>query len=84
MAKNKQIPNTAIAGTGVIGASWAALYLARGLSLCGSGDDISRRLSTDDAHLCLKKGFTRGSFSETRLCTKCARIERFQFIGVSF
>ena len=29
----KQIKNIAIVGTGVIGASWAALYLARGLNV---------------------------------------------------
>src|SRR5580658_8875554 len=33
MARNKQIQNVAIVGTGVIGASWAALYLARGLNV---------------------------------------------------
>src|SRR5277367_1817225 len=33
MSKNKQIRNVAIVGTGVIGASWAALYLARGLNV---------------------------------------------------
>ncbi len=33
MAKNKQIRNIAIVGTGVIGASWAALYLARGFNV---------------------------------------------------
>src|ERR1700742_1140624 len=33
MAKNKQIHNIAIVGTGVIGASWAALYLARGFNV---------------------------------------------------
>src|ERR1700731_3955968 len=33
MSKNKQIRNIAIVGTGVIGASWAALYLARGLNV---------------------------------------------------
>src|SRR5580658_10381523 len=33
MAKNKEIQNIAIVGTGVIGASWAALYLARGLNV---------------------------------------------------
>ena len=33
MAKNKQIQNVAIVGTGVIGASWAALYLAHGLNV---------------------------------------------------
>jgi 3-hydroxyacyl-CoA dehydrogenase len=33
MANDKQIKNVAIVGTGVIGASWAALYLARGLNV---------------------------------------------------
>src|ERR1700688_1398322 len=33
MANNEQIQNIAIVGTGVIGASWAALYLARGLNV---------------------------------------------------
>jgi 3-hydroxyacyl-CoA dehydrogenase len=33
MAKNREIRNIAIVGTGVIGASWAALYLARGLNV---------------------------------------------------
>src|ERR1700754_1251469 len=33
MAKSKQIRNIAIVGTGVIGASWAALYLARGFNV---------------------------------------------------
>ena len=33
MANNKQMQNEAIVGTGVIGASWAALYLARGLNV---------------------------------------------------
>jgi 3-hydroxyacyl-CoA dehydrogenase len=33
MAKNRQIQNIAIVGTGVIGASWAALYLARGFNV---------------------------------------------------
>src|SRR5246500_2576941 len=33
MAKNKQIQNIAIVGTGVIGASWAALYLAHGFNV---------------------------------------------------
>jgi 3-hydroxyacyl-CoA dehydrogenase len=33
MTKNKQIQNIAIVGTGVIGASWAALYLARGFNV---------------------------------------------------
>src|SRR6202162_2720762 len=33
MAKGREIRNVAIVGTGVIGASWAALYLARGLNV---------------------------------------------------
>ena len=33
MEKSKEIRNVAIVGTGVIGASWAALYLARGLNV---------------------------------------------------
>ena len=33
MPKSKEIQNVAIVGTGVIGASWAALYLARGLNV---------------------------------------------------
>src|SRR5215831_12670980 len=33
MAKKKEIRNVAIVGTGVIGASWAALYLSRGLNV---------------------------------------------------
>src|SRR5277367_3430338 len=33
MARKKQIQNIAIVGTGVIGASWAALFLAHGLDV---------------------------------------------------
>ena len=33
MAKSREIRNVAIVGTGVIGASWAALYLARGFNV---------------------------------------------------
>ena len=33
MAKSRQVRNIAIVGTGVIGASWAALYLARGFNV---------------------------------------------------
>src|SRR6202166_4976353 len=33
MPKNKEIRKVAIVGTGLIGASWAALYLARGLNV---------------------------------------------------
>jgi lactate dehydrogenase-like 2-hydroxyacid dehydrogenase len=33
IAKTREIRNIAIVGTGVIGASWAALFLARGLNV---------------------------------------------------
>src|SRR5579864_316700 len=33
MANSREVKNVAIVGTGVIGASWAALYLARGLNV---------------------------------------------------
>jgi 3-hydroxyacyl-CoA dehydrogenase len=33
MPKSKEIQNVAIVSTGVIGASWAALYLGRGLNV---------------------------------------------------
>src|ERR1700751_1081015 len=33
MAKSREVKNVAILGTGVIGASWAALYLARGFNV---------------------------------------------------
>ena len=33
MPKSKEIQNVAIVGTGVIGASWAALHRARGLNV---------------------------------------------------
>jgi len=33
VAKNGQIQNVTIVGTGVIGASWAAYYLSRGLNV---------------------------------------------------
>jgi hypothetical protein len=36
-----------------------------------------------DAHFCLKEGFAFGICAGTQLYTKCARIKRFQFIGVS-
>jgi glycine/D-amino acid oxidase-like deaminating enzyme len=37
MAKSPEVRNLAIIGTGVIGASWAALYLARGYIGSSSG-----------------------------------------------
>jgi 3-hydroxyacyl-CoA dehydrogenase len=53
MAKNKEIRNVAIVGTGVIGASWAALYLARGLNVTstvpGPNAEANLRRFIDDA-----------------------------------
>src|ERR1700685_548788 len=53
MAKNKEIRNVAIVGTGVIGASWAALYLARGLNVMatdpGPGAEAKLRHYIDTA-----------------------------------
>jgi 3-hydroxyacyl-CoA dehydrogenase len=55
MAKNKEVRKVAIIGTGVIGASWAALYLAHGLDVVAT--DIARatarlRNSNANATLC--------------------------------
>ena len=53
MAKSKEIRNVAIVGTGVIGASWAALYLARGLNVVatdpGPNAESNLRRYVDDA-----------------------------------
>ena len=46
--KSREIRNIAIVGTGVIGASWAALYLARGLTL---SPPIRRRTRSQHAQL---------------------------------
>jgi len=43
MAKNKEIRNIAIVGTGVIGASWAAYYLSRGLDVIRNRSGAERR-----------------------------------------
>jgi hypothetical protein len=45
MPKNEEIRNVAIVGTGVIGASWAAFYLARGLNVVAT-DPASIRPSS--------------------------------------
>lgn len=53
MAKNGKIQNIAIVGTGVIGASWAALYLARGFKVVatdpGPNAEPNLRKYIDDA-----------------------------------
>src|SRR6201995_2030959 len=49
----KEIRNVAIVGTGVIGASWAALYLARGLNFIATDPapnaEVNLRRYVDDA-----------------------------------
>jgi 3-hydroxyacyl-CoA dehydrogenase len=56
MSKNKQIRNIGIVGTGVIGASWAALYLARGLNVIATDPapnaDANLRRFIDAAWIC--------------------------------
>ena len=53
MAKSSEIRNTAIVGTGVIGASWSALYLARGLNVTATdpapGAEANLRKYIDEA-----------------------------------
>jgi carnitine 3-dehydrogenase len=44
MAKNEEIQNVAIVGTGVIGASWTAYYLSRGFSVVATDPRRMRRL----------------------------------------
>ncbi len=48
MPKNKEIRNVAIVGTGVIGASWAALYLARGLTVVATDQHQMRKPTCAD------------------------------------
>jgi len=53
VAKSKEIQNIAIVGTGVIGASWAAYYLARGFNVTatdpGPNAEANLRKYVDDA-----------------------------------
>jgi hypothetical protein len=50
MGKSKEIRNVAIVGTGVIGASWAALYLAPGLKCRGNRPGAECRSELADIH----------------------------------
>src|SRR5580700_5887632 len=66
MAKNKQIQNIAIVGTGVIGASWAAYYLSRGLDVVATDPapnaEASLRKYVDEAWtLLLSMGLKPGA-----------------------
>jgi len=53
MAPKKEVQNIAIVGTGVIGASWAALYLARGFNVVATDPapnaEVNLRRYVDDA-----------------------------------
>jgi 3-hydroxyacyl-CoA dehydrogenase len=53
MSPRKEVQNIAIVGTGVIGASWAALYLARGFNVVatdpGPNAEANLRRYVDDA-----------------------------------
>jgi 3-hydroxyacyl-CoA dehydrogenase len=71
MAANKQISQVAIIGTGVIGASWAALFLAKGLDVIATDvapdAEASLRSFVDAAWPALKRlGLARGA-SQKRL-----------------
>ncbi len=41
MAKSREIRDVTIVGTGVIGASWGELYLARGLNVTAMGLSVA-------------------------------------------
>src|SRR5271165_4601463 len=53
MPFDKPVHRIAIVGTGVIGASWAALYLSRGFDVCASdpapGAEVALRKYVDEA-----------------------------------
>src|ERR1700729_3253787 len=74
MAKNEEIKNVAIVGTGVIGASWAAYYLSRGFSVVATDPapnaEAGLRKYVDEAWKTLSKdGLTAGA-SRDRLTFK--------------
>ena len=71
MAKNGQIQNVAIVGTGVIGASWAAYYLSRGFNVVatdpGPNAETSLRKYVDEAWTTLNKNGMSPGASRDRL-----------------
>ena len=71
MAKNGEIQNLAIVGTGVIGASWAAYYLSRGLNVVAtdpaSNAELNLRKYVDEAWKTLNKNGLSPSASRERL-----------------
>src|SRR5882672_4594027 len=71
MAKNNEIRNVAIVGTGVIGASWAAYYLSRGFSVVATDPapnaEANLRKYVDAAWTTLSKNGMAPSASRDRL-----------------
>src|ERR1700685_4146048 len=71
MAKNEEIQNVAIVGTGVIGASWTAYYLSRGFSVIATDPapnaEVSLRKYVDEAWKTLNKNGLSPSASRDRL-----------------
>jgi 3-hydroxyacyl-CoA dehydrogenase len=71
VAKNGQIQNVAIVGTGVIGASWAAYYLSRGFNVVatdpGPNAETNLRKYVDEAWTTLNKNGMSSGASRDRL-----------------
>lgn len=71
MAKNKEIQNVAIVGTGVIGASWAAYYLSRGFNVVATDPapnaETNLRKYVDEAWKTLSKNGLSAGASRDRL-----------------
>ena len=71
MAKNGQIQNVVIVGTGVIGASWAAYYLSRGFNVIATDPapnaETNLRKYVDEAWKTLSKNGIAPSASRDRL-----------------
>ena len=71
MAKNKEIRNVAIVGTGVIGASWATYYLSRGFNVVATDPapnaEANLRKYVDAAWTTLSKNGMAPSASRDRL-----------------
>src|SRR5579862_3619680 len=71
MSSNKPIDRIAIVGTGVIGASWAAYYLARGFKVIATDPapnaEANLRKYVDEAWIALSKNGLAPSASRDRL-----------------
>src|SRR6202162_1841959 len=71
MAKNKEVQKIAIVGTGVIGASWAAYYLSRGLDVIATDPapnaEVNLRKYVDEAWTLLSSAGLKPGASRDRL-----------------